>query len=165
MSLSAAVFKNSLKMKTLSVYKNNWKADTAEMWILKIKAYFQFYKTLMNWLLSDEAKITVMISYLKDTVKVWWLWKEEQLQAEEDLLDIKSQNMNNFFLAFLLIFENINEMKHQCCCYEALKQTKLIQQYKVKFTKIVQLLQSISVKYKQKQQFTQSLKQKIWSEL
>ncbi len=58
--------------------------------------------------------------------------------------------MNNFFLAFLLIFENVNEMKHQHCYYEALKQTKLIQQYEVKFTKIVQLLQSISVKYEQK---------------
>ena len=43
----------------------------------------------MNWLLSDEAKITVMISYLKDTVKVWWLQKEEWLQAEEDSLNIK----------------------------------------------------------------------------
>jgi len=52
-------------------------------------------------------------------------------------------------------------MKHQYCCYEALKQTKLIQQYEAKFTKIVQLLQSISVKYEQKQQFTQNLKQKI----
>jgi len=69
--------------------------------------------------------------------------------------------MNNFFLAFLLIFENINEMKHQHHCYEILKQTKSIQQYKAEFTKIVQLLQSISVKYKQKQQFIQSLKQKI----
>ncbi len=73
--------------------------------------------------------------------------------------------MNNFFLAFLLIFENINEMKHQHHCYEALKQTKLIWQYKVEFTKIVQLLQSISVKYKQKQQFIQNLKQKIWFKL
>jgi len=62
--------------------------------------------------------------------------------------------MNNFFLAFLLIFENINEMKHQHCCYETLKQMKSIQQYKVKFIKIVQLLQSISVKYEQNQQFT-----------
>ncbi len=25
------VFKNSLKMKTSSIYKNNWKANTAEM--------------------------------------------------------------------------------------------------------------------------------------
>ncbi len=107
----------------------------------------------MNQLLSDEAKITVMINYLEDTVKVWWLQKEEQLQAEEDSLNIRSQNMNNFFLTFLLIFENVNEMKHQHHHYEALKQTKSVQQYKVKFTKIVQLLQSISVKYKQKQQF------------
>ncbi len=61
--------------------------------------------------------------------------------------------MNNFFLVFLLIFENINEMKHQHHHYEALKQTKLIQQYEAEFTKIVQLLQSISVKYEQKQQF------------
>jgi len=44
-----------------------------------MKAYFQFYKTLTNWLLNDEVKITVMISYLKDTVKVWWLQKEEWL--------------------------------------------------------------------------------------
>ena len=44
-------------------------------------------------------------------------------------------------------------MKHQHHHYEALKQTKLIQQYEAEFTKIVQLLQSISVKYKQKQQF------------
>jgi len=45
---------------------------------------------LMNWLLSDEAKIIVMISYLKGTVKVWWLQKEEQLQVKEDSLDIRS---------------------------------------------------------------------------
>ncbi len=45
---------------------------------------------LMNWLLSDEAKITVMTDYLKDTVKVWWLQKEEQLWAEKDSLNIKS---------------------------------------------------------------------------
>jgi len=38
-----------------------------------MKAYFQFYKMLINQLLSNEAKITVIISYLKDTVKVWWL--------------------------------------------------------------------------------------------
>ncbi len=44
-----------------------------------MKAYFQFYKMLINWLLSDKVKIIVMISYLKDTVKVWWLWKEEWL--------------------------------------------------------------------------------------
>jgi len=69
--------------------------------------------------------------------------------------------MNNFFLAFLLIFENINGIEHQHHHYEALKQTKSVQQYKVKFTKIVQLLQPISVKYKQKQQFIQNLKQKI----
>ncbi len=81
---------------------------------------------LMNWLLNDEVKIIVMINYLKDTVKVWWLWKEEWLQAEEDSLNIRSQNMNNFFLAFLLIFENVNEMKHQHHCYETLKQMKLI---------------------------------------
>jgi len=35
-----------------------------------MKAYFQFYKMLTNQLLNDEVKITVMISYLKDTVKV-----------------------------------------------------------------------------------------------
>ncbi len=126
-----------------------------------MKAYFQFYEMLMNQLLNNKAKITVMTDYLKDTVKVWWLQKEEQLWAKEDSLDIRSQNMNNFFLAFLLIFENINEMKHQHCCYEALKQTKSVWQYEVKFTKIVQLLQSISVKYEQKQQFIQNLKQKI----
>ncbi len=45
--------------------------------------------------------------------------------------------MNNFFLVFLLIFKNINEIKHQHHYYETLKQTKLIQQYKAKFTKIV----------------------------
>ena len=28
---SAAIFKNSLKMKTLSIYKNSWKVNTAEM--------------------------------------------------------------------------------------------------------------------------------------
>ncbi len=55
-----------------------------------MKAYFQFYKTLINQLLSNEAKITVTISYLKDTVKVWWLWKEEQLQVREDSLNVKS---------------------------------------------------------------------------
>ncbi len=62
-----------------------------------------------------------MINYLKDTVKVWWFQKEEQLWAEEDSLNVKSQNINNFFLAFLLIFENVNEIKHQHCCYETLK--------------------------------------------
>ncbi len=31
MSFSAAMFKNSLKMKTSFIYKNSWKADTAEM--------------------------------------------------------------------------------------------------------------------------------------
>ncbi len=30
-SFSAAMFKDSLKMKTSSIYKNSWKADTAEM--------------------------------------------------------------------------------------------------------------------------------------
>ncbi len=30
-SFSAMMFKNSLKMKTLSIYKNSQKADTAEM--------------------------------------------------------------------------------------------------------------------------------------
>jgi len=35
-----------------------------------MKAYFQFYKMLMNQLLSDEAKITVTVSYLKDIIKV-----------------------------------------------------------------------------------------------
>ena len=44
----------------------------------------------MNWLLNDEAKITVIVSYLKDIVKIWWLQKEEQLQAEENLLNIRS---------------------------------------------------------------------------
>ncbi len=34
--------------------------------------------------------------------------------------------MNDFFLAFLLIFKNINEIKHQCHHYEALKQTKSV---------------------------------------
>jgi len=92
-----------------------------------MKAYFQFYKMLMNWLLNDEAKITVIVSYLKDIVKIWWLQKEEQLQAEENLLNIRSQNINNFFLAFLLIFENVNEIKHQCHCYKTLKQTKSVQ--------------------------------------
>ena len=29
-SLSAAVFKDSLKMKTSPIYKNSWKADVAE---------------------------------------------------------------------------------------------------------------------------------------
>ncbi len=92
---------------------------------------------LTNQLLNDEAKITVMISYLKDTIKVWWLWKEEWLQVREDSSDIRSQNMNNFFLAFLLIFENVNEMKHQCCHYETLKQIKSVWQYEAEFTKIV----------------------------
>ena len=45
---------------------------------------------LMNQLLSDKAKITVTVSYLKDTVKVWWLQKEKWLWAEEDLLNIRS---------------------------------------------------------------------------
>ncbi len=31
MSFSAAMFKNSLKMKILFIYKNSWKADAAEM--------------------------------------------------------------------------------------------------------------------------------------
>ncbi len=35
-----------------------------------MKAYFQFYKMLMNWLLNDKTKITVIINYLKDTVKI-----------------------------------------------------------------------------------------------
>jgi len=45
---------------------------------------------LMNQLLNNKVKIIVTVSYLKDTVKVWWLWKEEQLQAEEDLLNVRS---------------------------------------------------------------------------
>ena len=57
---------------------------------------------LMNQLLSDKAKITVTVSYLKDTVKVWWLQKEKWLWAEEDLLNIRSQNMNNFFNLYQL---------------------------------------------------------------
>jgi len=44
-----------------------------------MKAYFQFYKMLMNWLLNDEVKIIVTINYLKDIIKVWWLWKKEWL--------------------------------------------------------------------------------------
>ncbi len=31
MSFSVMMFKNSLKMKTSSVYKNSWKVNTAEM--------------------------------------------------------------------------------------------------------------------------------------
>ena len=31
MSFFTTVFKNSLKMKTLFIYKNNWKVNTAEM--------------------------------------------------------------------------------------------------------------------------------------
>jgi len=90
MFFSAVMFKNSLKMKTSSIYKNSWKVNTTEIWILKIKAYFQFYKMLMNWLLNDEAKITVMINYLKNIIKVWWLQKEEWLQVREDSLNIRS---------------------------------------------------------------------------
>ena len=35
-----------------------------------MKAYFQFYEMLINQLLNDKVKITVTVSYLKDTVKV-----------------------------------------------------------------------------------------------
>ena len=44
----------------------------------------------MNQFLNDKAKITVIINYLKDTIKVWWLQKEEQLQVRENLLNVKS---------------------------------------------------------------------------
>lgn len=94
-----------------------------------------------------------------------WLRKEERLRAGEDPPDARPQNMDDFFLAFLLVFGNINGMEHRRRRYEALKQTKSVRQYEAEFTKIVQLLQPIPVEYEQKRQFTRGLKQEIRSEL
>lgn len=96
-SLSAAVFKNFFKIKTSFIYKNSWKMNAVKMWTLKIKVYFQFYEMLTNQVLSNEAKITVTADYLKNTVKIWWLWKKEWFWIEEDSSDVRFQNMNEIF--------------------------------------------------------------------